>query len=343
MIDVALPRPPQSWDALRRLRLAAWISAVLVVTNIVSGAAVRLSGSGLGCPDWPRCTRTQLTPPLAAKPLVEFGNRMVVVALTVSVLVTLAAALAAGRRANGCRLLAAGLLVGVFAEAVVGGILVYSKLNPYVDMLHFLVGMALEADAIVLVLRSSQPPGERRPPVEPLLRRGADGLMVWLVVVLAAGTATTGAGPHAGGPGAKRIPVPLDDMARVHSVVVILLVVGTLVLLWTAHRRGAPEQVERRGQILLGVMIAQGAIGYVQFFTHLPPLLVGLHVLGAASVLATMIWYRYGLSVGPPAARSGPASTPASSGAHSSAAMPLAVGSPLRAATTTAVPAEEET
>ena len=205
-----------------------------------------------------------------------------------------------------------GLLVaGVIGEALVGAVVVYSKLNPYVVMVHFLLGMALVALALALVI----PAGRARVPgttkVSPTVRKVARAMIAVLVVALCAGTATTGAGPHAGGPGAKRIPVPLADMARTHSSIVLVLGALTLLELWLLHREGAPESVMVRGQALLGVMIAQGLIGYTQYFTHEPALLVGFHVAGAVSVWLTMLWFYDGLSHHP--AEKTPATFPAAS------------------------------
>lgn len=276
----------------------AHVTVVLVVLNIVSGAAVRLTGSGLGCPDWPTCSQHRLTPQLSFHPLVEFGNRMVVVVLCVGVAVTL---VAAWRRAPGRRdlvWLSAGLLGGVVGEAVLGAVVVYTKLNPYAVMTHFMVGIALLTDAVVLALRAGREPGASAP-VSKVGRRErlvSQVMLGLLALVVAAGTATTGSGPHAGGPGAKRLPVPLADMARVHSGLVICLVGLTLVLLYLLDHSAAPTSVLGRARVLLGSMVVQGAIGYGQYFSHLPALLVGVHEFGATVVWMAMVWFYDGLT-----------------------------------------------
>jgi cytochrome c oxidase assembly protein subunit 15 len=262
---------------------------VLVVLNIVSGAAVRLTDSGLGCPDWPTCSARSLTPPLSLHPAVEFGNRMVVVALSVAAAATALAALQRRPRQPLLVWLSGGLVAGVVGEAVLGGIVVYTKLNPYAVMVHFMVGVALLTVALVLALRA----GGRTAPgltLGPGVRwlSGAFGAAVLLAVT--AGTATTGAGPHAGGRGAVRLPVPLDDMARTHSGLVLAAGVLLLALLAAFYRTGAPQRVQERAQLVLTAMIAQGVIGYVQFFLHLPALLVGIHVLGATLVWSATVW-----------------------------------------------------
>lgn len=289
----------------------AQTSLVLVVVNIVSGGAVRLTDSGLGCPDWPTCSARAVTPALSFHPLMEFGNRMVVVALCVVLGATLVAAWRRAPRRRDLVWLSAGLVGGVVGEAVVGAIVVYSKLNPYVVMCHFLLGMALLSVALVLALRAGRAPGPARALVDRRCRRAAVGLLVVLGTAIAAGTATTGAGPHAGGPDAVRVPVPLDDMARTHSGVV--LVAGALLLAELAllYRSGAPEAVQRRGRVLLAVMIAQGTVGYVQFFLHLPALLVGIHIFGATMVWSAALWFVDGLFARVPevVARPSPPST----------------------------------
>jgi cytochrome c oxidase assembly protein subunit 15 len=266
-----------------------------VVLNIVSGAAVRLSDSGLGCPDWPTCSEHHLTPPLSLHPFIEFSNRMVVVALCIVAAAALLAALRRRPRRPDLTWLSAGLIGGILAEAVIGGIVVYSKLNPYVVMTHFMVGIGLLTVSVLLVLRAGRAPGPGVPMVTTRVRRLGLSMILVLVLAIAAGTATTGAGPHAGGKGAVRIPVPLSDMARTHAEIVIVLGVMTLAMLYLLDRTRAPERVLVRGRILLAVMVAQGIVGYTQYFTRLPALLVGVHVFGVTVLWTTMLWFVDGL------------------------------------------------
>jgi heme a synthase len=269
------------------------------VVNVLSGASVRLTESGLGCANWPSCTKSQFTPPLSFHPIMEFANRMVVGLLVVAVIVGFFGAVLRENRRRDLLWLSGLLAGGVIGEAGVGAAVVYSKLNPYVVMVHFMLGMALVAVALVLTLRAGRADEPGTSKVSNQVRRIAKAMIGVLVIVIAAGTATTGAGPHAGGPGAPRIPVPLADMARTHSSIVLVLGALTLVELWMIHRTSAPESVARRGEVLLGVMIAQGLIGYTQYFTHEPALLVGVHVAGALSLWIAMIWFYDGLSFHP--------------------------------------------
>jgi heme A synthase len=132
--------------------------------------------------------------------------------------------------------------------------------------------------------------------VSPGIRRLARAMLAVLVLAIAAGTATTGAGPHAGGKGAKRIPVPLADMARTHAEIVLVLGVMTLVLLYLLDRTRAPQRVVERARYLLIIMVAQGLIGYTQYFTHLPALLVGVHVFGVTVLWTIALWFYDGLT-----------------------------------------------
>ncbi len=281
--------------------------------NVVTGAAVRLSDSGLGCPDWPTCSQRHLTPPLALHPLVEFANRMVVAILVVSCAVTALAAFLRRPGRRDLRWLSAGLVVGVLAEAGIGAVVVYSKLNAYVVMTHFMIGISLLAVGVLLTLRAGHGPGRG---VVVVGRRALIISRVYLgllVVAIAAGTATTGAGPHAGGVGAKRVPIGLSAMTRIHAEIVLATAATLLVLLLELWRSDAPVRVQEAGRVLLVAMVAQGMIGYTQYFTHLPALLVGFHVLGATVVWSTALWFHHGLAdhrpetAWDPEARTGPA------------------------------------
>jgi cytochrome c oxidase assembly protein subunit 15 len=276
------------------------VTLAVVVLNIVTGAAVRLSDSGLGCPDWPNCSQHHLTPVLSLHPVIEFGNRVVVFLLVVACAVTVIAAFLRRPARRDLRWLSGGLILGVIGEAVLGAIVVYSKLNPYVVATHFMVGMALLAVAVVLTLRASHGGGRGVVVVSTAARRLSRLVVGLVVLVLAAGAATTGTGPHAGGKGAKRIPLGLEDMTRIHAEIVIATVVAVLVLLWVLWRSDAPASVQNAGRVVVMVMIAQGVIGYTQFFTHLPPVLVGVHVLGASLVWAAVLWFHHQMSVHAP-------------------------------------------
>jgi cytochrome c oxidase assembly protein subunit 15 len=267
------------------------LALVLVALIVVTGGAVRLTGSGLGCADWPECSVGHLTPALQFHGLVEFGNRLVTVLITIAVGAAFLGTLFRKPYRRDLVYLSAGLIVGVLAQAVLGGILVYTKLNPYLVMVHFFATMLLLVDAVVLVHRSTLDyrPGSARLLVPRPLLRLHYAVLALLAVVIAAGTAVTGAGPHAGDAAgqqvAKRIPIALRDMAELHSSLVLLLVGLTIGLIVGLHMADVPERVRRAGRILLIVMVAQAAVGYTQYFTHLPALLVEVHLVGVTALV----------------------------------------------------------
>jgi cytochrome c oxidase assembly protein subunit 15 len=262
------------------------LALALIALIVLTGGAVRLTGSGLGCSDWPECSVGHLTPALQFHGLVEFSNRMVTIVLVIAVAAAFLGCVYRRPRRRDLMYLSGGLVAGVLGQAVLGGIVVYTKLNPYVVMVHFFATMVLLVNAIVLVHRDNRDyePGSGRLLVPRPLLRLHYGVLGLLALVIAAGTATTGAGPHAGESNgqqvAKRIPVALRDMAELHSSLALLLVGMVIGLVVGLHMGDVPERVRRAGRILLLVLVAQAAVGYTQYFTHLPALLVEVHLLG---------------------------------------------------------------
>lgn len=291
--------PTVSPTVVRRLAIAALAGTAAIV---LTGAAVRVTGSGLGCSDWPACMKGHLTPPLQFHSLVEFSNRMVTVALVV---VIGAAFLATLRRRPFRRdlvWLSGGLVAGVLVEAVVGGLVVYSKLNPYLVMVHFLATLLLLVDAAVLAHRSkldySQASGRLLVPRAMLLL--SRGMVAMTAVVIAAGAATTGAAPDAGGATgqlvARRIPVALRDLAELHSTLALFLIGLVLSLAVALHAMDVSERVRKGARLLVVVLVCQGIIGYAQYFTHLPAALVELHELGATILVIGVVHYYLSLT-----------------------------------------------
>jgi cytochrome c oxidase assembly protein subunit 15 len=266
-----------------------------VALIVVTGGAVRLTNSGLGCSDWPACSVGHLTPALHFHGWVEFGNRLVTVVITIAVAASFLGSVFRRPRRRDLTWLSGGLVAGVILQAVLGGIVVYTKLNPYLVMVHFFATMVLLVNAVVLVHRSTLEygPGSGHLLVPRPLLRLYYGVLALLAVVIAAGTATTGAGPHAGDASgqlvAKRIPIALRDMAELHSSLVLLLVGLSIGLVVGLHLADVPERVRRAGRILISVMVAQAAVGYTQYFTHLPALLVEVHLIGVTALVIAAV------------------------------------------------------
>ncbi|MFF0177409.1 COX15/CtaA family protein [Micromonospora profundi] len=274
---------PVSGILLRRLALASIIANVGIV---VTGGAVRLTASGLGCPTWPRCTDTSYvnTAEMGVHGVIEFGNRMLTFAVGLIALATLLAVLVHRPRRRGLLPLAVAVFLGIPAQAVIGGITVLTNLNPWVVGLHFLASMAVISAAYALWRRIGDPDGPTVPVVPTPLRTLARITTGVSVAVLVVGTWVTGSGPHAGDHGAARNGLDPESISQVHADVVFLLI-GLTVALIFAFRAVDAAGATRAAIVLLAVELSQGVIGFVQYFTHVPALLVGAHMLGSCLVL----------------------------------------------------------
>lgn len=274
---------------LRRVAVASLVMNILI---IVTGALVRLTDSGLGCPTWPQCTPGSYTPhaALGIHGVIEFSNRMITFVLTALAVLTLIVAWL-NRRPDGSRpprvrWVALGIFLGIPAQAVIGGISVLTKLNPYVVALHLVSSMVLVALAVWLVrLTWPAPPRVvgRRARVLALIAFG----LTWVVVCL--GTIVTGSGPHAGDAQARRTGLDPATVAHVHSTAVYLLVAATIGCLLMFRNRAVV--------LLLLAEVAQAIIGFVQYYTGLPVALVAIHLLGAASTMALAANLAYSVRV----------------------------------------------
>lgn len=266
--------------ATRVFRVALGALCLIVLT----GAGVRLTQSGLGCPDWPACSTNRLVAAWQYHAVIEFGNRVVTVLVTVAVLAALGAAWLRVPRRRDLVGLAAGLVAGVVAQAVLGGITVLAKLAPGWVMAHFLVSMAVIAVGVALVRRADRPDGERRDRVGPEVVWVGRALVGLTAVVLGLGTVVTGSGPHSGAVGVGRLPISARDAAEVHSGLVLMLVGFALAGAVLLRSPRVPADVERNGRLVVYALGARGVIGYTQYFTGVPAALVELHVAGALAV-----------------------------------------------------------
>ena len=271
---------------------------------IVTGGAVRLTGSGLGCPTWPKCTPESITntPEMGIHGYIEFGNRTLTF-----VLVVIAAAMFLSlwnlRRTHRSPFwLSVGLLAGIPAQAIVGGIVVLTELNPWWVAGHFIVSSVMVAVATLLVIRIAAERRAGRAGV-PIVDGATTGVsraaawaafaFTWAAVYL--GTVVTGTGPHGGDPDAPRHDFDPLLVTRVHVIPVYLLIAAALVLLFTVRRAEGASRLQRGAVLRLLLAIAfQAVLGYTQHFTGLPVVLVILHMLGSALLVAaaTEVWDR---------------------------------------------------
>jgi cytochrome c oxidase assembly protein subunit 15 len=260
---------------------------------VVTGGAVRLTGSGLGCPTWPECTPGSYTPKPyqpeeQVKVWIEFGNRLLTYVLVLIALTVLISVFAAGRKE--LRGLALGQVLGIVGQAILGGITVLTGLHPAIVAAHFLLSILLIAGATSLRAQRSLPYEEHAP--VPLVKKIALAHLITTFAVIVLGTVVTGTGPHAGDAAAQRYAFDLRTVAWLHADVVIALF-GITFGLYVVQ--GVLPQTKKRLKIFFAIALAQGAIGYVQWFTDLPEILVGFHIAGS-----TVVWiasWRVWLSV----------------------------------------------
>jgi cytochrome c oxidase assembly protein subunit 15 len=271
----------------RTVRAACLAALVANIVIVVTGGAVRLTASGLGCPTWPRCTDESLVPTREMGPhgAIEFSNRMLTYVLGIAVAAAIVTTVRQRPRRRVLVLLAVSLFAGIVAQAVLGGITVLTGLNPVTVMAHFLLSALLVGAALVLYWRSGQPDGPARLLVRPELRRLGAVCVGVVALTLFLGTVVTGSGPHSGDRNAThRLPLSPATAAQMHADAVFLLFGLVVALLFALRATGAPVRVRHGMRDLLAVAAAQGLVGYVQYFTKLPVVLVGLHVLGACLV-----------------------------------------------------------
>jgi cytochrome c oxidase assembly protein subunit 15 len=260
---------------------------------VVTGGAVRLTGSGLGCPTWPECTPGSYTPKPyqveeQVKVWIEFGNRLLTFVLVLAAITVLVSVLAAGRK--DLRGLALGQVLGILGQGILGGITVLTGLHPATVAAHFLLSIVLIAGATSL--RAQRFASLEKQDAAPLVKKIATAHIVVSFLVLFLGTLVTGSGPHAGDATAARFPFDLRTMAWLHADAVIALF-GITFGLFVVH--GVSAHTKKRLKIFVAIALSQGLIGYVQWYLDLPELMVGLHLVGS-----TLVWiaaWRVWLSV----------------------------------------------
>ena len=250
---------------------------------VVTGGAVRLTGSGLGCPTWPECTPGSYTPKPyqveeQVKVWIEFGNRLLTFVLVLAAITVLISVLAAGRK--DLRGLALGQVLGILGQGILGGITVLTGLHPATVAAHFLLSIILIAGATSL--RAQRFASLEKQEAAPLVKKIATAHLAVSFLVLFLGTLVTGSGPHAGDATAERFPFDLRTMAWLHADAVIALF-GITFGLFVVH--GVSAHTKKRLKIFVAIALSQGLIGYVQWYLDLPELMVGLHLVGS-----TLVW-----------------------------------------------------
>ena len=270
-----------------RYRTIAIGALVALSAIIVTGAAVRLTNSGLGCDDWPNCNSQSLIDVSSKHAAIEQVNRLFTGIVGVAVIAAVLGSIWRVPRRRDLTWLSVWLVIGVVANAVLGGISVLVDLHPIAVQGHMLLSMMLITAGTILVRRAGEPDGvpRRRTVTQPTER------LVWLHFVIVSiaivtGTVVTGAGPHAGDENAERLDIAIPAAARLHGVTVLTAIAIALLIAWrlrsvASDRRALQTPLAR----WIGVGLAQAALGYIQYFSDVPELLVGIHVLGATLVM----------------------------------------------------------
>lgn len=298
-MGVTLQSPPAGstrpgW-AQRWMYPLALTTLVVNIVIVITGGTVRLTASGLGCPTWPRCTEDSFVPQgeLGIHGAIEFGNRLVTFLLAAVAIATFVAAWRYGRRSLVRLAFVIGL--GVPAQAVIGGITVLTDLNPWIVAFHLLVSMAMIQVAVVLLrrIREGDTPAVATVPTGVGWLVRTTFVVGWVVLYL--GTVVTGSGPHAGDLDAPRNGLDPAGLSQLHTDAVFMLLGLTVGAVFALKAVDAPRRAMSAALTLLGLELAQGVVGFVQYFTGLPVVLVGLHLLGSALVAAALAWLLLGV------------------------------------------------
>ncbi|MCX4574225.1 COX15/CtaA family protein [Streptomyces sp. NBC_01571] len=271
----------------RTVRRAALAALVMSVVIVVTGGAVRLTGSGLGCPTWPKCTDDSLTTTSAMgfHGVIEFTNRMLTYVLCAAVGWAIIAARSEKPWRRDLTRLGWAQFWIVMSNAILGGVVVLVGLNPYTVAAHFLLSTALITVAAVMWQRTREGSAAPRPLVGKAVQQLVWCLVAATVVLIAVGTVVTGAGPHAGDSSeVDRMHVSWENVAKLHAVLAWIVVTLTFALWFVLKAVDAPRGPLDRTRDLFLILLGQGVIGYVQYFTDLPEALVGLHMFGSCLV-----------------------------------------------------------
>lgn len=267
----------------KSLRVVMGVALGSLCLIVFTGALVRLTGSGLGCADWPQCSETKFVDVSSGHTLIEQANRLFTGFVSVSVILAVLLSYLHRPRRRDLVLLSWGLIVGVLVQIVIGGVVVLTGLNPFANMAHFLVSMILITNAFVLFRRAS---GESSfafiRDTTRAMKKKMFALFVIAPIVVVTGTVVTATGPHAGDENAVRFGFALTSVARIHSVSV-LTIIALIIVTSVTGRKSADKFMQDAIQTLLLISLFQGAIGYTQYLTDVPVFLVSIHIIGAIS------------------------------------------------------------
>lgn len=250
-------------------------------TIVLTGALVRLTGSGLGCVDWPRCSQSKFIDVSSGHTFIEQANRLFTGVVSFSVIAAVLLSHLTTPKRKDLIWLSWSLVGGVVAQIVIGGVVVLTGLNPFANMAHFLVSMVLVTASFVLMKRASNVPSApflRELPKT--LQRSVGALVFFVLVTVVTGTVVTATGPHAGNEEAVRFGFALTSVARVHSGSMIFALGAVIYVLVQTRRMSRPDLTDAT-QTLIFATLLQAFIGYTQYFTHVPAALVAAHIAGA--------------------------------------------------------------
>ncbi len=288
----------QKWPVFSsaRVPLYVWASLVSQILIVVTGGIVRLTGSGLGCPTWPKCTEESLitVPEMGIHGVIEFANRLLTFVLALIALLTFLTILALGKKLRKGLLMPALILgLGIPAQAILGGFTVLTQLNPWFVGAHFVLSGIMIAVAALLVFRALPP---RHVPVSPAIWRTANPIAIVGTITVLVGVLVTGAGPHSGDANSVRNGLDLELWQHVHSYPAYLLLLLTLIQLGLLSKRDRAG-LERSYQLkvsawLVVTTIAQALIGVIQARLGVPGALVAMHMLGA-SVMCALLTFQW--------------------------------------------------
>ena len=273
------------------------ISLVFLYAIIITGSLVRLTGSGLGCADWPQCSTTKFVDVSTGHAAIEQINRLFTGIVSTAVIAAVLGSLFVTPRRKSLIWLSSGLVVGVVAQVILGAVVVLTGLNPWSNMAHFLLSLGLVTTAVFLVEQAGATDVESVVGISDLIapirlttQRFTDLILGLSGLAIILGTLVTGAGPHAGDENAIRLNFDLRSITRIHSATVLLCIAATLIFI-IQIRRSSQEwtRLKTKLELFLFVAVAQGGVGYLQYFSGVPAQLVAIHVAFAVAVWITVL------------------------------------------------------